>query len=59
MKVREASGDDVSAIAEIHVRSWQAAYQGILPNELLKTASRSPSAKKAGKRSFATAGSIG
>jgi len=35
MKVRQARGDDVRSIAEIHVRSWQAAYRGILPDELL------------------------
>jgi GrpB-like predicted nucleotidyltransferase (UPF0157 family)/GNAT superfamily N-acetyltransferase len=35
VKVRKASGGDVPRIAEIHVRSWQAAYRGILPDELL------------------------
>lgn len=35
MKVRKAGGDDAAAIAEIHVRSWQAAYRGVLPDELL------------------------
>jgi RimJ/RimL family protein N-acetyltransferase len=34
-KVRVASEDDVPAIADIHVRSWQAAYRGVLPDELL------------------------
>lgn len=35
MKVRQARNEDVRGIAEIHVRSWQAAYRGILPDELL------------------------
>lgn len=34
-EVRRAKGEDVAAIAEIHVRSWRAAYRGILPDELL------------------------
>jgi GrpB-like predicted nucleotidyltransferase (UPF0157 family)/RimJ/RimL family protein N-acetyltransferase len=34
-KVREADGDDVPAISDIHVRSWRAAYRGILPDALL------------------------
>lgn len=32
---RRAEDADVAAIADIHVRSWQAAYRGILPDELL------------------------
>lgn len=39
MKVRNATGDDVPRIAEIHVRSWQAAYRGILPDPLLDSLS--------------------
>jgi ribosomal protein S18 acetylase RimI-like enzyme len=35
VKVRQAQGRDVPSIAEIHVRSWQAAYRGILSDELL------------------------
>jgi L-amino acid N-acyltransferase YncA len=35
VKVRQARDEDVRSIAEIHVRSWRAAYQGILPDELL------------------------
>jgi GrpB-like predicted nucleotidyltransferase (UPF0157 family)/ribosomal protein S18 acetylase RimI-like enzyme len=35
VQVRKASGDDAAAIADIHVRSWQAAYRGALPDELL------------------------
>jgi GrpB-like predicted nucleotidyltransferase (UPF0157 family)/ribosomal protein S18 acetylase RimI-like enzyme len=34
-KVCKANGDDAPAIADIHVRSWQAAYRGILPDSLL------------------------
>jgi GrpB-like predicted nucleotidyltransferase (UPF0157 family)/ribosomal protein S18 acetylase RimI-like enzyme len=33
--VRRAGAADVSGIAEIHVRSWQAAYRGVLPDALL------------------------
>ena len=33
--VRRADGGDAPRIAEIHVRSWQAAYSGVLPDELL------------------------
>lgn len=33
--VRLASIRDVEALAEIHVRSWQAAYAGIFPEEFL------------------------
>lgn len=33
--MRKADSEDVEAIAEIHVRSWQAAYRGVLPGELL------------------------
>jgi ribosomal protein S18 acetylase RimI-like enzyme len=33
--VRRAGAEDVEAIAEIHVRSWQSAYRGILPDQLL------------------------
>lgn len=35
IKVRKADDGDVSGIAAIHVRSWQAAYRGILPEALL------------------------
>ena len=35
--VRSATMDDASAIAEVHVASWQSAYRDILPAELLST----------------------
>jgi hypothetical protein len=35
VKVREAEDADVPGIAVIHVRSWQTAYRGVLPDELL------------------------
>ena len=35
VSIRRAKDADVPAIADIHVRSWQAAYRGILPDELL------------------------
>lgn len=35
MRIRQANITDASRIAEIHVRSWQAAYRGIMSNTLL------------------------
>jgi hypothetical protein len=35
IKVRRARPGDVAEIAAIHVRSWQAAYKSILPDDLL------------------------
>lgn len=35
MKVRRAVPADARAIAEVHVRSWQAGYRGLMPDELL------------------------
>lgn len=35
MRVRRAVPGDAPAIAGIHVRSWQAAYRGLMPDELL------------------------
>ncbi|MGB7685606.1 MAG: bifunctional GNAT family N-acetyltransferase/GrpB family protein [Solirubrobacterales bacterium] len=35
LRVRRACREDAPRIAEIHVRSWQAAYRGILPDALL------------------------
>lgn len=39
MNIREATAADSRAIATIHVRSWQAAYQGIMPAEYLESLS--------------------
>jgi hypothetical protein len=33
--IREASIEDAAAIADLHVRSWQAAYRGIVPDVIL------------------------
>ena len=33
--VRPARADDADAIAGVHVRSWQAAYPGIVPQDIL------------------------
>jgi GNAT superfamily N-acetyltransferase len=38
-EVRAAGLSDAAAIAEIHVRAWQAAYAGLLPEDFLKTLS--------------------
>lgn len=35
MRIREAVLSDARPIAEIHVRAWQAAYRGQLPDEFL------------------------
>lgn len=34
-QVRQARPDDAAPIATVHVRSWQAAYHGLLPQEYL------------------------
>lgn len=39
MVVRRATVDDASAIATIHVTSWQAGYQGIVPEPFLRSLS--------------------
>jgi len=35
IRIREATPADARAIAEVHVRSWQAAYRGELPDDYL------------------------
>ena len=35
MFLRRAEPGDTEAVAEVHVRSWQVAYRGLLPNEYL------------------------
>ena len=35
MRIRPAAGDDAAAIAAVQVRSWRAAYRGLLPQEEL------------------------
>ncbi|WP_017587294.1 GNAT family N-acetyltransferase [Nocardiopsis ganjiahuensis] len=36
MTIREARPDDAPAIAGVHVRSWQAAYRGMIPDYALE-----------------------
>ena len=36
MLIRLAKPDDALIVARIHVRSWQAAYQGLIPDDYLK-----------------------
>lgn len=38
--MRRAAVGDAEALAEVHVRSWQAAYAGILPEEFLDNLDR-------------------
>lgn len=35
MKIRIAEPEDALAVARVHVRSWQAAYRGLLPDDYL------------------------
>jgi GNAT superfamily N-acetyltransferase len=35
IEVRGAGEDDARAIAEVHVRAWQVAYQGLVPDRIL------------------------
>ncbi len=35
MIVREATHNDVAAMARVHVDTWRTAYRGIVPDELL------------------------
>ena len=35
VEVRPATVDDAEAIAIVHVRSWQSAYRGLMPDDLL------------------------
>jgi ribosomal protein S18 acetylase RimI-like enzyme len=35
MLIRDATPDDAPAIAAVHVRSWQIAYRGIVPDDVL------------------------
>jgi ribosomal protein S18 acetylase RimI-like enzyme len=37
--IRRATIDDAKAIAEVHVKSWQAAYRGLLTDEFLQNLS--------------------
>lgn len=39
LTIRQATADDVPSIAEVHIRSWQAAYRGILADDLLDSLS--------------------
>ncbi len=34
--IRRATPDDAKAIADVHGRSWQAAYRGLLPDEVIE-----------------------
>ena len=35
IRVREAVAEDAIAVAQVHVRSWQVGYRGLLPAEFL------------------------
>ncbi len=36
MLIRDAQPGDESAVAEVHVRAWKAAYRGLLPEDFLE-----------------------
>lgn len=36
-RIRDARPEDAEAIAEVHVRSWQETYVGLLPDDFLKS----------------------
>jgi GNAT superfamily N-acetyltransferase len=36
-EIRDATVADADALAEIHVEAWEAAYRGILPDELIES----------------------
>ncbi len=35
MQIRPATSEDVEPLARVHVRSWQVAYRGLIPDETL------------------------
>ena len=35
VNIREAVSADIPALADCHLRAWQAGYRGILPDDLL------------------------
>jgi len=35
MRIRVATPDDAEAIVDAHVRSWQVAYRGLIPDPVL------------------------
>lgn len=39
MKIRDPTAADARAVAEVHVRSWQAAYRGLMPDDFLDSLS--------------------
>jgi GNAT superfamily N-acetyltransferase len=43
MEVRRARAEDAAQIAEVHVRSWQAAYHGLIPQDYLDGLDPAPS----------------
>jgi ribosomal protein S18 acetylase RimI-like enzyme len=52
MKIRLAQPEDAFAVARVHVRSWQAAYRGLLPDAYLDQLSAED---RAARYDFATA----
>ena len=36
MRIRRIGADDVAAVAQVHLESWNAAYRGLVPDEFLE-----------------------
>lgn len=36
MKIYQAKLEDVKQLTDVHIRSWQSAYEGLIPNNVLK-----------------------
>jgi GNAT superfamily N-acetyltransferase len=53
MLLRRAEPGDEEAVARVHVRSWQVAYRGLLPDDYLD---RLSPADRAGRYTFAAVG---
>ena len=50
LRIRAATEDDVPAIVAIHIRSWQWAYRGLLPDDLLAGLDKLAASREAGRR---------
>lgn len=40
MNIREAKINDVNELADVHVKSWQSAYKGLIPDDILENIDR-------------------
>ncbi|MFI6102352.1 GNAT family N-acetyltransferase [Lentzea sp. NPDC051213] len=56
MTIRLAVASDASAVASVHVRSWQSAYRGLIPDSVLDNLS--VEARTAGWEEYIASGSV-